>query len=314
MIGFYKKNDLLKLFEFSSDLMCATSESGYFIQINPAFTQTLGYLPEDIERMHFTDLVHPDDVQITQNLLSKHQTSKKIERFENRCLNKEGHYIWLSWQFLSYPLERKLIAIARDISDFKQACMALKESEKHLNSLINDVFQYKKTGPDEVLTNVYMDLNDLIAKIELSLSKLLNQKKATLVYHELPIIFANESVLYIVIKNLIEKSLTSAHNSNPVIEIRYHQSKQKNYLSIKNNDTKTGSLRTKNGNSLKKIPVAQVFQSNDMALLLTQKILEKVEGQISFSPPSLETGCIYQISFPIVEKTTSFDPPLEIYL
>ena len=61
---------------------------------------------------------------------------------------------------------------------------------------------------------------------------------------------------------------------------------------------------------LKKIKIDQSFQSDDMALILAQKLIEKLQGQVAFSPASKDTGSIFQIAFPITAELSQMDEPV----
>lgn len=215
------------------------------------------------------------------------------------------------WQILK---QHTIVAIARDINEFKEASQALAESEKHLNNLINDVFRYQKIGEDQPIISSYIDLFDLLGNIELSLQNSLKSQNATLIYDNLPIVYANEPILFIVIKTLIEKSLAHNGQNAPVIEIRYHQSCQNHYLSIKDNACRKRESYPTSFEGLKKIHIDQSFQSDDMALILAQKLIEKLQGQVAFSPASNDTGSIFQIAFPITAELSEMDEPLFISL
>ena len=311
MVGLNKRNGLYKLLEYSADPMCTTSEQGYIVQVNPAFCRILGLAKEKVLGQHFTRLLHPDDLESVRIILKKHFRGEKVSRFEARFKTNNGQDKWLSWQLLSEPFDKILIAIARDIT----ACLALKESEKHLDQLINEVFRYQKIGTKEVLRCQYVDLNDVISKVELSLQAQIIERNVSFFSHDLPVIYSNEQVLFIVLKNLIEKSLAHTKNKSPYLEVRYHQSRQTHYLSIKNNATRSiSAVDSPTFISLKRLHADQSFQSNDMALVLSQKLIEKIDGQILFSPASTETGSIFQLCFPITKKVEIQEPPLVINL
>ncbi len=117
-----------RLFNLSMDMLCIAGFDGYFRQINPAWTKTLGWSLDELITKPWIDFVHPDDrretFKIAQNLL----IGKPVYSYENRYLCKDGTYRWVSWN--SFPLmEDKLIfAVARDTTERKKA-----ESELAIN-------------------------------------------------------------------------------------------------------------------------------------------------------------------------------------
>jgi PAS domain S-box-containing protein len=311
----FKRSELERLFDLSIDPMCISDKNGYLLKANPAFSRVLGYLPNELKNELFSSIVHPEDKVSFEKSLIRYQAGEKVSRLECRCKTKFGAYKWLSWQLLADIKANNIVAIARDINEFKEASQALAESEKHLNNLINDVFRYQKMGEDQPIISSYIDLYDFLGNIELSLQNNLRARNARLIYDNLPVVYSNEPILFIVVKTLIEKSLTHNGQDTPVLEIRYHQSRQNHYLSIKDNGYRIReNYPIPSIEGLKKIQIDQSFQSDDMALILAQKLIEKLQGQVAFSPASKDTGSIFQIAFPITAELSQIDEPLVINL
>src|SRR5262245_22727988 len=64
------ERELARFFEFSSDLFCIASFSGYFLRVNPNFSRVLGYSNEELLSRPFLDFVHPDDLAATRDALT----------------------------------------------------------------------------------------------------------------------------------------------------------------------------------------------------------------------------------------------------
>jgi PAS domain S-box-containing protein len=70
---------------------------GRYLQTNPALTAITGYSAEELLRMSFHDLQHPDDVALTENALRQMITSGPDSvRAERRYLHKDGHTVAVS--------------------------------------------------------------------------------------------------------------------------------------------------------------------------------------------------------------------------
>ena len=106
--------------ELSLDLIATADYEGYFTQVNPAFTRTLGYMVEELLARPFLDFVHPDDREVTIRAAAE-QTEAGLEvlNFQNRYRAKDGSYRWLEWASRPDPQAHELIAVARDITDRK---------------------------------------------------------------------------------------------------------------------------------------------------------------------------------------------------
>lgn len=70
---------------------------GRHLQANPAMTAITGYRTDELLRMSFHDLQHPDDVPATaQELRAMLADGQDAVRVERRYLHKDGHTIWVS--------------------------------------------------------------------------------------------------------------------------------------------------------------------------------------------------------------------------
>ncbi|BHH83549.1 PAS domain S-box protein [Desulforhopalus sp. 52FAK] len=140
----HAKEDMENIFNMSLDLICiADINTATFLKVNSAFTETLGYSQHELLNKPFLDFVHPDDLDITLNIISeKLQSGAKVISFDNRYRCKDGSYRWLSW--VSHPVAEKGLtyAIARDITESKKAEKALQESERKYRNL----YQFAQVG------------------------------------------------------------------------------------------------------------------------------------------------------------------------
>ncbi|WP_261220491.1 PAS domain S-box protein [Ancylothrix sp. D3o] len=121
-----------RFFSLSVDMLCIASLDGYFRQINPAWTKTLGYTPEELKSQAYIEFVHPDDQQGTLEAIQNLGTGETVIGFENRYRCKDGSYRWISWNTAPYPAEELVYAVAHDITDLHERDEQLKNSQKLL--------------------------------------------------------------------------------------------------------------------------------------------------------------------------------------
>ena len=131
------RRDIDRFFELSLDLMGIANAEGRFIQINPAFTDTLGYSLTEFSAQPFMEFVHPDDREETGAKFAALEAGRDVVGFENRYRRKDGSYRWLLWT-ASAMRGGLTYAVARDITERKQAEQALRESEERFRLLAED--------------------------------------------------------------------------------------------------------------------------------------------------------------------------------
>jgi len=107
---------------------------GHFIKVNEAFCKMLGYEREELEKLSFQDVTHPDDKTLSlpdrQKLLDGEIDSYKLEK---RYIHKDGKIVWGQ---LTSSVEKGIqgapffIAQVEDITERKLTETALLESEQ----------------------------------------------------------------------------------------------------------------------------------------------------------------------------------------
>ena len=107
---------------------------GYFLEVNSAFKKMLGYRKNEIKKMTFVDITHPDDREATLRL-SNSVRKGKINSYkkEKRYLKKDGDFIWAIVRATAVRDNdgniQYWLGIMEDITERKQAKKALEESE-----------------------------------------------------------------------------------------------------------------------------------------------------------------------------------------
>ena len=94
-----EKEESLKIannfFEMSFDAFFVAKEDKV-IKINPAFTKTLGYGQEDLEKMTLLNLIHPDYIKIANERLAKRLQGEILDtNITYPVLCKDGSYKWV---------------------------------------------------------------------------------------------------------------------------------------------------------------------------------------------------------------------------
>ena len=132
-------------FNMSFDIF-TVAKNDHFIKINAAFTNTLGYTQEDMDKIKFMDLTHPEDRSTSDKVLSEILKGKTVISFKNRVRHKNGTYRWLDWNSNIDLKEGIIYSAARDITEtieleFEQqkAVDELYENEEKLRVIVENI-------------------------------------------------------------------------------------------------------------------------------------------------------------------------------
>lgn len=124
-----------RTWQISPELMGVLNRDARFERSNPAWGAMLGWSAAEIAEMSMFDLIHPEDVQRSEDWFQSLQQGTSIVRFENRFRHKNGHYRSLSW--LAVPEDTRVYCSARDITfevgqtaDLRRAEELLRQAQK----------------------------------------------------------------------------------------------------------------------------------------------------------------------------------------
>jgi PAS domain S-box-containing protein len=132
-----KTRELDSYFNNAMDLFCIANVDGYFVKVNPAWEHTLGYPIADLQGQSYMDLVHPDDMEITEAALATLTNGQIVSRFINRFRHKNGTYRWIEWH--SQPQGKLIYAAAHDITEQRRLEIDLRQSEQKLMEVLENV-------------------------------------------------------------------------------------------------------------------------------------------------------------------------------
>jgi PAS domain S-box-containing protein len=117
-----------RIWQVSEDLLGVSNFEGYFISVNPAWTNLLGWSEDEIKRLHVNELRHPDDAAHSTAGRRRLAEGAPTVRMENRFRHKDGSWRWIYWTLAA---EQGLIyVIGRHVTAEKLAAEALRESER----------------------------------------------------------------------------------------------------------------------------------------------------------------------------------------
>jgi PAS domain S-box-containing protein len=119
-----------RIWNVSEDLLGVSNFEGYFVNINPAWSKTLGWSEDEIRARHVSELRHPDDA--AHSLAAREQLARGVPtvRMENRLRHKDGSWRWIAWTMTA---DEGLIYVAgRHVTAEKEAAVALQRAHAQL--------------------------------------------------------------------------------------------------------------------------------------------------------------------------------------
>ncbi len=122
-----------RIWSVSPDLLVVADTNGTLLSVNPAWTATLGWSESDLLGKTADWLYYPGDATRAHTELAQLVSGRKTLLFENRLRHRDGSYRWLSWT--AVPDEGRLYAVARDVTDLKNAEEQLRASRHEMTRI-----------------------------------------------------------------------------------------------------------------------------------------------------------------------------------
>jgi len=111
---FESRNKFQKIFDLTPALICVAGTDGYFKELNDEWEKALGYTLDELSRIPFTDLIHPEDIEPTNKEIGIQVNGGHTLNFVNRYRHKDGSYKYLEWRAI--PSEHGDLNTAQSIA------------------------------------------------------------------------------------------------------------------------------------------------------------------------------------------------------
>ncbi len=131
-----------KAFETSPDSVSLSRfEDGVYLYVNKGFTQMMGYAKDETIGKTAIEKNIWVNWEDRERLIKQLKEKEKVDNFETKFKTKSGKIIdsFVSAAVIDLEGERSIINITRDITEKKKAEYALIESERKLNTLLNNL-------------------------------------------------------------------------------------------------------------------------------------------------------------------------------
>jgi len=117
---------------------------GYFLEANDAFFRMLGYEQNEIKKLTFMDITHPDDREENRKLSGQARDGKiNSYQAEKRYLKKNGDYLWGIVRATAIRDNnghlQYWLGLIEDITEQKAAKEALKQSGRRYRNILESI-------------------------------------------------------------------------------------------------------------------------------------------------------------------------------
>ena len=214
------EEELSLYLDVSVDLKATLNIHGCIIKANDSWEKVLGWSKAEIKAMHYSDLIHPDDISILEYLYDSNYIVEEIKYLTIRLLCKDNTYKWIELSLKYVKDKNVFMSTGIDVTSRKEVEVEKKKLEEaiHLESIRNE-FLGNISHEFKTPLNIILGIVQLIDKnIELD-----NITKENLIRH-VDIMKQNSYRLLRLVNNLIDISR---------IDIGYYNLQPSNYNIVK---------------------------------------------------------------------------------
>lgn len=161
-----KTGNIEKTFQESGELFRATFDlaavgiahidvNGAWVRINQKMCDIVGYTEEELRKLTFKDITHPDDIAVSSENI-RHALDGKVNSYslEKRYINKKGDIVWVN---VSVSLVRRtpsnacfFIVVVEDITPRKKVEEELKRLTKQLHEQAGVLDAILSASPNQI--------------------------------------------------------------------------------------------------------------------------------------------------------------------
>jgi len=157
-----RQRDLI--WQANPDLLCTATLEGQLLDLNPAWTSTLGWSEGQLRREPFMAFVHVEDRACTEAALARLKSGEPVFGFENRYRHRDGGYRWLSWN--SVLQDELIYSAVREVTAIREQQAALQQAEEQLRQ------SQKMEAVGQLTGGIAHDFNNLLTGVIGSLDML----------------------------------------------------------------------------------------------------------------------------------------------
>lgn len=127
----------------ASDVILSINRKGFLIFANKAFERVSGYSMEEVPRIHFTKIIHPDDLERVSKRFAKRMKGERVSpSLEFKVIIKSGEARTMNMTSTLIMDGKKILgsqAILRDVTENRKLLKQIERSKKHYEQVIDSM-------------------------------------------------------------------------------------------------------------------------------------------------------------------------------
>ncbi len=181
---------------------------------------------------------------------------------------------------------------------FKDYFDTIKKSTIQLYTLVEDFSKYTQLSKGTNLATQSVDLNAVLTNLELNLATLLQEKSGRIINKGLPTIKTNSSLVYTILKNLIENGLKFNQSPVPTITLSANETETFTEIFIKDNGIGIEpAYQRQIFEMFKRLHHRHEYKGSGIGLSIVKLLLDKIGGTIEIKSEK-DKGSTFKLKIP----------------
>jgi PAS domain S-box-containing protein len=169
------ETEMFAFFEKTPVLVCIASRDGYFLKVNEAVQDKLGYTETELYASPISTFIYEEDKSLTEWERKKLLNGKPLLNFRNRYVSRNGNLVWLEWTSIYFPEKEVVFALAMDISERKELENQVEEKYKQFKSLATHFKSRIEKDRKFLALELHEELAQLAAAVKLDLDGIIDE-------------------------------------------------------------------------------------------------------------------------------------------